>query len=206
MMRALHQLAQILTVRCTIGRQGSSSRTNVKQSPANCTQPFAPGDDPTALSIIHLRACLRRGAGAIAGQLTGLMGNAGADLVQTASQSALGKSSGIPAFVVGATALLITASGVFGEMLSTLNAIWRAQPQGTTVSRLLEACAASIGQVAALGFLLLVSLVKRHLCTGFAAGDHAFGDLAPSGGDAFLARPSIRPSARARRVQRRFAP
>jgi uncharacterized BrkB/YihY/UPF0761 family membrane protein len=90
------------------------------------------------------------------------MGNAGADLVQTALQSALGKSSGIPAFVVGATALLITASGVFGEMLSTLNAIWRAQPQGTTVSRLLEACAASIGQVAALGFLLLVSLVKRH--------------------------------------------
>jgi hypothetical protein len=73
---------------------------------------------PTALSIIHLRACLRRGAGAIAGQLTGLMGNAGADLVQTALQSALGKSSGIPPFVVGAAALLITASGVFGEMLS----------------------------------------------------------------------------------------
>ena len=73
--------------------------------------------------------------GAIASQLSELMGRASADLVQTALQSASGKSSGILASVVGATTLLITASGVFGEMQSALNAIWKAQPQGTTVSR-----------------------------------------------------------------------
>ena len=90
--------------------------------------------------------------GAVASQLSELMGRASADLVQTALQSASGKSSGILASAVGATTLLITASGVFGEMQSALNAIWKAQPKGTTVSRLMRARAASLGLVAALGF------------------------------------------------------
>jgi membrane protein len=98
-----------------------------------------------------------------------LMGRASADLVQTALQSASGKSSGILASVVGATTLLITASGVFGEMQSALNAIWKAQPQGTTVSRLVRARAASLGLVAALGFLLLVSLVISAILSGLSS-------------------------------------
>jgi len=60
---------------------------------------------------------------------------------------------------------VITASGVFTEMQQTLNVIWRAEPKGTTVSRLLRARAASLGLVAALGFLLLVSLVVSALLT-----------------------------------------
>jgi hypothetical protein len=48
--------------------------------------------------------------GAIASQLSELTGRANADLVQTAVQSAAGKSSGILASVLGATTLLITAS------------------------------------------------------------------------------------------------
>ena len=83
--------------------------------------------------------------GAIASQLSELMGRASADLVQTALQSASGKSSGILASAVGATTLLIIASGVFGEMQSALNAIWKAQPKGTTVSRLMRARAAIWG-------------------------------------------------------------
>jgi membrane protein len=107
--------------------------------------------------------------GAIASQLSELMGRASADLVQTAVQSASGKSSGILASVVGATTLLITASGVFGEMQSALNAIWKTQPQGTTVSRLVRTRAASLGLVAALGFLLLVSLVISALLSGLSS-------------------------------------
>ena len=104
--------------------------------------------------------------GAIASQLSGLMGRESADLVQTTVLSASGKSSGILASVVGAATLLITASGVFGEMQSALNAIWKVQPQGTTVSRLVPARAASLGLVAALGFLLLVSLVISTTLSG----------------------------------------
>jgi membrane protein len=107
--------------------------------------------------------------GAIASQLSELMGRASADLVQTALQSASGKSSGILASVVGAITLLITASGVFGEMQSALNAIWKAQPKGTTVSRLMRARAASLGLVAALGFLLLVSLVISAILSGLSS-------------------------------------
>ena len=116
--------------------------------------------------------------GAIAGQLTGLMGSASADLVQTVVQSASGKSSGILASAVGAATLLITASGVFGEMQSALNAIWKVQPQGTTVSRLVRARARSLGLVAALGFLLLVSLVISAILSEFSGYINA---VLPSG-------------------------
>jgi membrane protein len=106
--------------------------------------------------------------GAIASQLSALMGRESADLVQTAVLSASGKSNGILASIVGTATLLITASGVFGEMQSALNAIWKVKPQGTTVSRLVRARAASLGLVAALGFLLLVSLVISTILSGLA--------------------------------------
>ena len=95
---------------------------------------------------------------AISAQLSGLMGQQTADVLQSAVASAAGKSSGILATLVGIATLIATASGVFGEMQSALNAIWKAKPQATTVSRLLKARAISLGLVASLGFLLIVSL------------------------------------------------
>ena len=62
---------------------------------------------------------------------------------------------------------MVTASGVFGEMQTALNVIWKAKPKGTTVSRLIRARAASLGLVAALGFLLMVSLVVSTILTAF---------------------------------------
>ena len=97
--------------------------------------------------------------GAIVSQLSGLMGQQSAELLQNVIRSASGKPSGIFSSALGVITLLVTASGVFGEMQSTLNAIWKADPKGGTVSRLLRTRAASLGLVAALGFLLLVSLV-----------------------------------------------
>jgi membrane protein len=96
---------------------------------------------------------------AITAQLSGLMGQQTAEVLQTAVASAAGKSSGILATIIGIGTLLVTASGVFGEMQTSLNAIWKAKPRGTTVSRLIRARAASLGLVAAMGFLLMVSLV-----------------------------------------------
>jgi membrane protein len=97
--------------------------------------------------------------GAIASQLSGLMGQQSAELLQNVIRSASGKSSGIFASALGVVTLLLTASGMFGEIQSALNAIWAADPKGSTVYRLLRARAASLGLVVALGFLLLVSLV-----------------------------------------------
>jgi membrane protein len=97
--------------------------------------------------------------GAIAEQVSGLMGRGSADLLQNAIRSAANRSSGVVATVVGIVTLVVAASGVFGEMQSALNAFWKVEPKGTTVSRLIRARAVSLGLVAALGFLLLVSLV-----------------------------------------------
>ncbi len=106
---------------------------------------------------------------ALSGQFQALMGQQSAELLQSAIQNAGKKSSGIFATLVGIVTLIVTASGVFGEMQSALNTIWKVNPQGTTVSRLIRARAASLGLVGALGFLLLVSLVAS-------AGISALGD------------------------------
>jgi membrane protein len=104
---------------------------------------------------------------AISTQLSGLMGQQTADVLQSAVASAAGKSLGILATIIGVATLIATASGVFGEMQSALNAIWKAKPQATTVSRLIQARATSLGLVAALGFLLIVSLAVSAGLTAF---------------------------------------
>jgi membrane protein len=105
--------------------------------------------------------------GALTAQIGSLMGQQTADVLQSAVASASGKSSSIVATIIGAATVLVTASGVFVEMQSALNAIWKANPQGGTVSRLVRARAESLGLVAALGFLLLVSLVVSAALTAF---------------------------------------
>ena len=74
--------------------------------------------------------------GAISAQLGSLMGQQSAELLQTAIQNAARTSTGFLAAAVGIGTLVITASGVFTEMQQTLNVIWRAEPHGTTISRL----------------------------------------------------------------------
>jgi membrane protein len=106
---------------------------------------------------------------AITSQFSDLMGHQTAEVLQSAIASAAEKSSGIIATIIGVAVLIATASGVFGEMQAALNAIWKANPQTTTVSQLIRARAVSLGLVAALGFLLIVSLA-------ISAGLTAFGD------------------------------
>lgn len=96
--------------------------------------------------------------GAIVGQLKGMMGDQAAELIQTAIKSAANKKSGILATILGVVTFLITATGVFGELQATLNYIWKAKAP-TGVTGMLKARAASLGLVATLGFLLVVSLV-----------------------------------------------
>ena len=96
--------------------------------------------------------------GALDDQLRGLMGDQAAEAVQTMIKSASNRGSGILATVLGLGALIVTASGVFLEMQASLNAIWKAEPPAG-LTAMLRARAASLGLVAALGFMLMVSLV-----------------------------------------------
>ncbi|MBE7212962.1 MAG: YihY/virulence factor BrkB family protein, partial [Gluconacetobacter diazotrophicus] len=108
--------------------------------------------------------------GAIVGQLRGMMGRDGAEAIQTMIASAGNKQSGTIGTVLGFGALLVTASGVFGEMQAGLNRIWKAEPAVSTegtVTRLVRARAVSLGLVASLGFLLMVSLAISAAVTAF---------------------------------------
>jgi membrane protein len=97
--------------------------------------------------------------GALTDQFRPMIGPEGAEMLQTVLENAGKKSSRIIATIIGIVTLGITASGVFGEMQSALNMIWKAKPRRSTISQLIRARAASLGLVATLGFLLLISLV-----------------------------------------------
>jgi membrane protein len=115
--------------------------------------------------------------GAISEQLRGLLGRTGAETVEAMVRGAGNLTSGTIATVIGVVTLLLTASGVFGELQTALNAIWRAQPpEGGAVTRLMRAKLASLGLVAATGFLLLVSLIASTVLSALITW---FGDQLP---------------------------
>src|SRR5579872_1763265 len=97
--------------------------------------------------------------GAIVGELASLIGSDGAKLLQAAIASASQSGSNGLALVLGGIVLALTVSGVFGELQSALNAIWRVENRAFSIFRLMRGRAASVGLVIGLGFLLLVSLV-----------------------------------------------
>ncbi|MFL5239569.1 MAG: YihY/virulence factor BrkB family protein [Rhizomicrobium sp.] len=98
-----------------------------------------------------------------------LVGPDGAQLVHAALHNTLANRQGFWPNAIGAVLLIATASGVFGEMQTALNAIWKATPRGFTVWELVRTRLLSLGLVLALGFLLLISLVMNAVVT--ALGD-----------------------------------
>jgi len=97
--------------------------------------------------------------GALLDRLRGAMGEQAAVYLQEAIRSAGHHETGVIATVIGAVSLIFTASGVFGEMQTALNAIWQAKPEGSTWAQLARARLTSLGLVAALGVLLMASVV-----------------------------------------------
>ena len=96
---------------------------------------------------------------ALTGQLSGLMGREAGEFLQSVLANAQSKTSGVISTLVGAVTLLVAATGVFGEMQSALNTIWKVETRAATVGSFVRARAASLGLVVTLGFLLMVSLV-----------------------------------------------
>jgi membrane protein len=114
--------------------------------------------------------------GALAREFTALMGKDSAKLLTDAIANASSPAKSVVASIIGIVTLMITASGVFGEMQSSLNIIWKTAPKSGTVSRMIRARAASLGLVAALGFLLMISLVVSTAVNAF--GDYLNAEIA----------------------------
>jgi membrane protein len=97
--------------------------------------------------------------GEVVGQVQGLVGSDGAQLVQTMIASASKPSSGIIATVVGIGALLIGATGLFGELQDSLNTVWGIVPKPRGILATIRVRLISFGMVLGIAFLLLVVLV-----------------------------------------------
>ncbi|EGF31887.1 Ribonuclease BN [Oxalobacteraceae bacterium IMCC9480] len=99
--------------------------------------------------------------GEIVGQLSGMMGEAGARAIEGLLKSVSDPSDNIPATLLGLVLLLIGATTVFGELQDALNRIWRVPPRKVR-SGLLEVLRTrllSFGMILGIGFLLMISLV-----------------------------------------------
>jgi membrane protein len=95
---------------------------------------------------------------AISAELNDLVGGQGADLVKSLLANSTDPAAGTTATLVGIVVLVATASGVFGEMQTALNTIWNVRTSDQPFYSLIRTRAASLGLVAALGFLMIVSI------------------------------------------------
>ena len=102
--------------------------------------------------------------GKIAGELGAVVGGEAAQGIQSVAASARSQTGGIISTVVGVVTLFVGASGVFGELQSSLNTIWEVKPKpGRGVLGELKDRFLSFTMVLGVAFLLLVSLVLSAL-------------------------------------------
>ncbi len=116
--------------------------------------------------------------GLIVAQLSGLIGQDGADLVQGLVKSASDTDKGLVAGLISFFVLLVGATTVFAELQSALDRIWHVpearKPSG--VVAMIRSLLLSFGLILGLAFLLMVSLA---VSAGVAAFGHWMGGLMP---------------------------
>jgi len=120
------------------------------------------------LIIVIAIAGLFFGQDAAEGQLkqeiTGLLGNEGATLVQTIVKGAADQSSGIFAATVSVILLVLGSVGVFLELQESLNIIWGVELKpGRGIWGFIKNRLVSFSMVVTVGFLLMVSLIINSL-------------------------------------------
>jgi membrane protein len=108
--------------------------------------------------------------GALFDQIAALVGKESAGAVQALLRSASGTASGIIATLVGLFALVLAATGVFGEVQAALNVIWKAKPSAETgLWKLVKLRLRSLGLIVGIGALLALSLVLSAALEAFSA-------------------------------------
>jgi membrane protein len=131
-----------------------------------------------AISIVALVGVEREVATSqVISQVQSLAGPDTAESIQEIVENSNKPATGILATVIGLVALLFGASGVFGELQHSLNAIWDIEPKPKQgVWSMLKDRFFSFSMVLGTGFLLLVSLI---ISAGLAAVGEVFTGLLP---------------------------
>lgn len=118
--------------------------------------------------------------GTLEAQIENLMGSAGGEEVRAMIREAEHPAGGLLAVILGFAALILGATGVFGQLQAALNKAWEVKPdpaQGGVKNFVLKRVF-SFGMVLGVAFLLLVSLALTAALSAF--GD-ALGDRLPGG-------------------------
>lgn len=132
-----------------------------------------------AISIVGLVFGPEAARGRVAGELAAVVGPEAGEGVQTVIQHANSPSGGTIASIVSIVVLLFGASGVFGELQSSLNTIWEVAPKpGRGFLGMLRQRFFSFTMVVGVAFLLLVSLL---LSAGLTAVGEFFEQSLPGG-------------------------
>lgn len=125
---------------------------------------------PLLLAAISISGLLFGGeaaSGKIYHELSGAVGPSVASAVQEMVASAQKPSTGVLGTILAFALALFGASGVFGELMSSLNQIWGTQAaQRTGILGWIRGRFLSIGMVMGSCFLLLVSMIFSSLLTG----------------------------------------
>jgi membrane protein len=131
-----------------------------------------------AIAIAGLVFGQEAAQGQIFDQLRGLLGEASGKAMQDMVQSAnANPATGVFATLIGVVTLLFGASGVFGQLQTSLNAIWGVEPKpGRGILGLVQDRMLSFGFILVVGFLLLVSLL---LTAAIALVAQWFGGMLP---------------------------
>ena len=95
--------------------------------------------------------------GVLLGKLSGLMGEQSASFLQAAIKSAWRHGSGTFTTLIGVVSLLLTATGLFSEMQTALNAIWNVTPQSMTMWSLVRDRLLSLALVLGLALVLILT-------------------------------------------------
>jgi membrane protein len=99
--------------------------------------------------------------GQIAAELSSLIGDQGAQLIQTIVTAANDSDKGLVASLISGVVLLIGATSVFAELQSDLDRIWHVPPaqKPSGIWSVLRARIVSFGLILGLAFLLIVTLI-----------------------------------------------
>ncbi|MEM8805596.1 MAG: YihY/virulence factor BrkB family protein [Cyanobacteria bacterium P01_G01_bin.38] len=108
--------------------------------------------------------------GELVGQLQGLVGRQGAEVIQSViTNTQTSAANGFWATVMSMALLIFGASGVFSQLQASLNQIWNVKPSGQGIAYVVRTRLLSFAMVVVIGFLLMVSL---GLSAGLAALGH----------------------------------
>lgn len=105
--------------------------------------------------------------GEIASQIQDMVGEEGAQAIETMLASHQAASIGTLMTIVGVVTLILGASGVFAQLQDALDTVWNVQRKSSGgVLGMIRDRAVSFSLVAGMAFLLLVSLVVAAVLTG----------------------------------------